>query len=67
MKTPTPEESIAMTEIDEKTKDEVGIRKYFLTVIFHIIWQGTDADTVASTAASATDSSKVSWSILRYL
>ena len=37
MKTPTPEESIAMTEIDEKTKDEVGIRKYFTTLIFHMI------------------------------
>ena len=35
-------ENIAMTEIDGGIKDEVGVRKYFLTVNFHMICNMTE-------------------------
>ena len=58
-------ETIAMAEIDEKTKDEVGRALYYIKyhIILFVIWQGTEEDSVASTSASTSDSSEVNKNI----
>ena len=45
-----------MAEIDERTKDKVGVRKYIsylLTFTWFVTWQSTDTDAVASTTDSS--------------